>query len=144
MTAKDFIIEQLNLISTKVKDIGLRYAFDKRSKFHIIEVSPDDIYFTDDKYRSLESDIEIEFINKFPEEDLLFSEISVLNDMTDLIHEIVPPTASDIIGRQKNRNLPKALIDIEDWIKITSNDVIMNNKQQDITFCYNESYAVAA
>lgn len=90
MTAKDFIIERLKMISSKIKDVSLRYAFDVRSNFHIVEVSPDGIYSNDGEYRLLESDVEMEFMSKFPDEDILFSERSDLNDMTNLIFEISP------------------------------------------------------
>ncbi len=85
MKAKDFIKSRLSYISDKIPGIGIRYAYDKKTSFHIIEVYPESVRRGDNIYMEFEYCLLQEFHSLFPAEDLLISEIDSTNDMSNLI-----------------------------------------------------------
>lgn len=90
MNAIEFLKSQLSEISDKIPEIGLRYAYDKITSFHIIEVYPEDIRRSNTSYIELEHDLWINFQKSYPNEDLLISEVDNINDMSNLIFEKIP------------------------------------------------------
>lgn len=90
MKAKDFIKSRLSYISDKIPEIGIRYAYDKKTSFHIIEVHPESVRRGDNIYMEFEYCLLQEFHSLFPAEDLLISEIDSTNDMSNLIFEKRP------------------------------------------------------
>lgn len=87
MNAKDFIIESLVKISDKIFGIRLRYAYDVNTDFHIIEVSPEQIRRGNDEYVEMEADLWKEFYDKYPNEDILISDIDETNNMDNVLWE---------------------------------------------------------
>ena len=59
MNATDFIISKLKSISSKIPGIGIKYAYDRPTDFHIVEISPESIRLNDEEY------LEMERISKF-------------------------------------------------------------------------------
>ncbi|MCL3851450.1 hypothetical protein M1P97_09145 [Parabacteroides sp. GYB001] len=87
MKAKDFIIESLVKISDKIFGISLRYAYDVNTDFHIIEVSPENIRRKNDEYMEMEALLWKEFYDKYPNEDILISDIDETNNMGNMLYE---------------------------------------------------------
>ena len=87
MNAINFIISKLELISTKIPEIGIKYAFDKITNFHIVEIIPESIRRGNKEYMEMEYNLCNEFYEKFPEEDLLVSEPDEINNMSEVYFE---------------------------------------------------------
>lgn len=92
MNATEFIKSRLSSISEQIPKIGLRYAFDNTTSFHIVEIYPESIRRGNDFYMELECKLWNDFHSLFPEEDLLISEVDATNDMDNLIFEKIPST----------------------------------------------------
>lgn len=87
MNACEFIKATLNNISSKIKEVCLKYAYDNTSDFHIVEVSPEYIRRGNQEYMNMEYDLITEFRKYYPEEELLVSEPNPSNVMTNLIFQ---------------------------------------------------------
>lgn len=87
MNAINFIISRLELISAKIPGIGIKYAFDKITNFHIVEVIPESIRRGNEEYMEMEYNLCNEFYEKFTEEDLLISEPDEINNMNEVYFE---------------------------------------------------------
>ena len=87
MNATDFIISKLKSIASKISGIGIKYAYDKTTDFHIVEVSPESIRLNDKEYLEMEYMLWKEFQNSFPEEDLLVTGVKKMNNMDNILFE---------------------------------------------------------
>lgn len=87
MSAIEFIIFTLTNISKKLSGITLRYAYDKGTDFHIVEVSPESIRRGSPKYMEMEYKLWKEFSEFYPDEDLLIGETDDTNNMDNLLYE---------------------------------------------------------
>lgn len=85
---QDFVIETIQSIASKIPGIRIRYAYDRPTDFHIVEISPESIRLNDEEYLEMEYMLWKEFQEKFPEEDLLVSDPDKINNMENLIFEI--------------------------------------------------------
>lgn len=88
MGIKDYIINKIDELSLKMKEsyISVRYAYEKSTDFHVIEVSPETIRRKNEEYIKWEVSVWKEFAELFPNEDLVISEPTDLNDMANLIY----------------------------------------------------------
>lgn len=87
MNAKEYVIGKLKEVAKTINGISLKYAFDKITDFHIIEVSPESIRRGSEAYMKLESDLWAEFYSLYPNEDILISEVCESNDMANVIYD---------------------------------------------------------
>lgn len=87
MNATDFIISKLKSISSKISGIGIKYAYDRTTDFHIVEISPESIRLNDEEYLEMEYMLWKEFQNSFPEEDLLVTGVKKMNNMDNILFE---------------------------------------------------------
>ncbi len=83
--AKEFIINKLQKIFNSYEDIKLRYEY--RSDTHIVEVMPLQV-FHDNEFILLENDLEIEFEESFPMEEILFISEESLTEIKTPIFEL--------------------------------------------------------
>lgn len=90
MSATDFILSRLKMISKAIPAAGLRYAYDTTTDYHIIEVYPESVRRGDESYIEMECDLWRDFHDLYPQEDILISEIDETNDMSNLIYEKRP------------------------------------------------------
>jgi len=72
MSAKEFLTDKLKKMSLKFKDIKIRYEYRKSTMSHIVEVIPLLIFNNDEEYMRVEFELEEEFENLFPDEDIVF------------------------------------------------------------------------
>ena len=86
MEIQEFIINWINEIASKFEGISMKYAIEKFTNFHIIEISPDSIE-SSEEFSEEALDFEFDFFDKFPNEDLLICEESIENDMSNVIFE---------------------------------------------------------
>jgi len=70
--AKAFLISNLKKIFLKLENVEISYEFRDSSQTHIIEVKPNSIYKTCEKYIREEIELENSFYENFPSETMLF------------------------------------------------------------------------
>ncbi|OAV63468.1 hypothetical protein Barb6_03730 [Bacteroidales bacterium Barb6] len=112
MDAKDFIIARIDDLSKRTKGLSFRYAYDTKTDFHIVEVTPEEICSGSEEYIKLECDIWAAFYSLFPKEDLLISDKCRTNDMSNIIYEKHSDAVNDSSNRRdfifENNNCPAA------------------------------------
>jgi len=67
----NFLIEKLKDLHNKFDNIEIRYEYREKTKSHIIEIKPFELY-NDIEYIDSEIIIENEFEKLFPEENIIF------------------------------------------------------------------------
>ncbi|NDV83417.1 hypothetical protein [Bacteroides sp. 51] len=86
MEVRNFIIKSIDRIVQGVKGITMKYAHDPLTDFHIIEVQPESIRRGNDEYMKMEVQLWSDFYSRYPNENLLISDIDELNDMSNLVY----------------------------------------------------------
>lgn len=72
MKSQEFLKEKLTYLSSKFKDVKIRYEYRKNTQSHIIEIIPLSIYNDDEKYMMAEAKLEDEFESLFINENIIF------------------------------------------------------------------------
>jgi hypothetical protein len=72
MTSKEFVLKELEILTSRIPNIRVRYEYDKNAIVHIIEVVPNEIYHLDNDYIAWESDMDYRFIELYPTENICF------------------------------------------------------------------------
>lgn len=72
MTSKEYIKEKLQDLCNNFRNIKVRYEYRNLGNAHIVEVTPQEIYDTDEKYMRFEYEFEEEFERRFPHEEIMF------------------------------------------------------------------------
>lgn len=70
--SREFVIEQLNKLFLQLDEVEIFYRYDKKKGLHIIKVQPEEIFSESVQYIEMEESLEANFIEKFPEEEILF------------------------------------------------------------------------
>lgn len=86
MKASEYIISSIKEWQRVFPEMDVRYAYDIRSHFHIIEVSPASSSSLNEEYAALELNFWDGFLRDFPEEELLISEPDIRNDMSNQLY----------------------------------------------------------
>ena len=81
MKPRDYIIGQMNELINLFNSIELRYAFDTKTNFHILEVTPESIRRGCDDFVNIEYEINCEFSKLFPNDDILITEPNALTKL---------------------------------------------------------------
>lgn len=89
MKETDFLINALNEWCKQFEGIHVRYAYDSATEYHIVEVDPESIRRGNMEYKEAELTLWTQFMNTFPEADLLISEPSGANDMSNCLFDSV-------------------------------------------------------
>lgn len=89
MNEKDWIIETIKEWCNKYAGIHVRYAYEVRTAWNIIEVSPESIY-TSKEFMKDQHQLYLEFMELFPEKDLLISEPREEYDMSNTLYYKAP------------------------------------------------------
>lgn len=89
MKSKQYIIEKIKEIHSKIEGIRMLYTFDSEINFHIIQVSPEEIRRGSDSYIDLEADLWKSFFNQFPNEDILITEVDEDEDVSNVIFDTI-------------------------------------------------------
>lgn len=87
MKETDFLINALNEWCKQFEGIHVRYAYDAATEYHIVEVDPESIRRGNKEYKDAEMALWTQFMEAFPEADLLISEPSKVNDMTNCLFD---------------------------------------------------------
>lgn len=90
MNEKDWIIETIKEWCRKYAGIHVRYAYEVRTAWNIVEVSPEEIRRGNEAYMKDEHNLYIEFMELFPEKDLLISEPCEEYDMSNTLFQNAP------------------------------------------------------
>lgn len=72
MKSKQYLLEKLQELSLNFKDIKIRYEHRLNTSSHLIEVIPLAIFQSNEEYMLAEANLEDEFENLFPQEDIVF------------------------------------------------------------------------
>lgn len=86
MKATDYIISILNEWEKKFPSIVVRYAYEAKSHFHVIEVTPNELFTNDDEYARAEMKLWDNFFEMYPNEEILITEPDTRNDMSDILY----------------------------------------------------------
>lgn len=70
--AKTYILSKLKEVIKIVSSIKILYKYDSFSKEHLIKVFPSLEYNKNEKYQEIEGEIIFDFINKYPNDSLVF------------------------------------------------------------------------
>ncbi len=84
MNAKEYLIKKLNFLSEKFEDVKIRYEFRSNTQTHIVEIIPLSFFSENENYIQFEIELENEFEQLFPNENILF-----VSD--DSLTEIIAP-----------------------------------------------------
>ncbi len=71
MTPTEFIIEKLDDFASSHTDVRLRYEFDSRAIVHTVEISPVDLY-NSDECKDWQMDMLLDFVSEFPFDNIAF------------------------------------------------------------------------
>lgn len=74
MKSTEFIIHNLNKWNKKYEGIQIKYGFDSSSNFHVVEISPEEIRRGNQTYMEEELKMWLDFMVKYPKEEMLISE----------------------------------------------------------------------
>lgn len=86
-----YITQNVGSWAKKYPDIeSVRYAYDKISGFHIVEVSPETVRTDNEDFASEELNLWMNFMECYPDAELLISGPSDVNDMSNIIYESAP------------------------------------------------------
>ena len=72
MTAREYIVNELNVLVNRFSNITFKYKFDKKDFTHIIFVEPLTEFKGNEEYMIAESDLVYVFDKSFPNENILF------------------------------------------------------------------------
>ena len=137
MNATEFIKSRLSDISDKIPEIGLKYAYDKTTSFHIIEVYPEDVRRGNDSYLEWEYNMWKDFREMYPEEDILISEVDETNDMGNMIFTKTPADKLHIPNLDSDNLFSLVFKIIPNSHK--EEDINCNLPYEPITMNYNEA-----
>jgi|GEM_PF-1345085 hypothetical protein len=83
----EFIKNNIKEWCKRFEGIHIKYAYEKESEFHIIEVAPESIRRGNKKYEKAETQLWDDFMASFPDSDLLISEPCRTNNMENIIFD---------------------------------------------------------
>jgi len=72
MKARDFIENRLQELIEKFPQMRVSYEFDILSNSHFIEVLPSEEFKTNSEYSKFETNLIVDFISTYPNEDIVF------------------------------------------------------------------------
>ena len=82
MKSKEFIVEKLKELVSIFPDLKVRYEFDSNTLTHKIEINPLELFESNDDYLNAEMNLENDFEDTFPNENIIF----ISNDSLTQIH----------------------------------------------------------
>ncbi len=83
MKSIDFVIERLESLYSTIENINIRYEYRQTTSTHIIEITPKDIFDSNEDYIIYEEKIEGEFKTAFFDENILFISSESLTEIKD-------------------------------------------------------------
>ena len=84
---QNFLKEALKELEKLFIGINLKYAYDTLTEYHIVEVKPEEIRRGNTDYKRVEIQLWTDFMEHYPNEDLLICAPSDANDMTNVLFE---------------------------------------------------------
>jgi len=88
MKSKKFIKEKLELLFAQFNDIKIRYEYTANTYSHLIEVTPLDFFEENERYMTLEAELEEEFESLFPSENIVFISEGSLSEIKSAEFEL--------------------------------------------------------
>lgn len=87
MNIKDYIIEKINDLVVIFPFLKVSYQIDNYSKSNYIKVLPKESFNNDEDYQKHETNLIIDFITNYPEEEIVFVSEDCLIEVTEPIYE---------------------------------------------------------
>ena len=81
MSSKQYIIKKIDEIVSGFKNVQVFYQYDNDESTHYIKIIPAGIYNSDKEYIDYENKFILDFISKFPNEEIVFL---TENDIIDI------------------------------------------------------------
>lgn len=126
MTSKEFVIENIKLITEYFPNLKCTYEYDEDSKVHLIEVLPRGEFKDNKKYEIFESDIVFNFMSKYNDSNIAFFTSG------DSLISIKNPTYTVVGSKFKYKTIKNFSLEDFEFININEN-------------CYGDNnYALAA
>ncbi len=91
-----FLLKTLKEWCDRFDGIHVRYAYDTTSEYHIVEVDPESIRRGNEQYQKAELVLWTEFMERYPDSDLLICEPSKANNMSNCLFDSVLCLASEV------------------------------------------------
>ena len=88
MKAKEFITEKLKELFELFENIQIRYEYRNSTNSHIIEIKPKSLFEEDEAYMEMEADLEKEFEQLFPSENIVFISEGSITEIKDAVFEL--------------------------------------------------------
>lgn len=88
MKMKDYIIDKINELSSYYPTTKVGYYVDEFSNSNYIKVLPSDEFDNNKDYQKFEANFIIDFIDKFPYEEIVFISEKSLIDLSEPLYEI--------------------------------------------------------
>ncbi|MBW6482246.1 MAG: hypothetical protein K0B10_04210 [Vicingaceae bacterium] len=112
MTAKEFIIERLDLIIEYFPNLKCIYEYDEMSKVHLIKVLPQGEFDLNKKYSEFESEIVFDFICRYNDSNILFfTEDDVSISIKNPVYQVVGKKfESELISSYSFENFNKTIL----------------------------------
>ena len=88
MTSSEYLINKLTNLVNSFPTIKCAYEFDSFDNTHTVEISPSEFYNNNQTFYKLSSEIDKEFISKFPFEGLYFIDSNDLIPIQNIMFEV--------------------------------------------------------
>lgn len=86
-TIEQYIKSKLGELKKVLIQLSYRYAYDSKTDFHIVEIEPYSIIEDNDIVFDILDEMQTEVYDTYPECNLVYSEESSCNDMSNLLDE---------------------------------------------------------
>ncbi len=115
MTVKEFLKDELTLLSNAFNHVIVKYEYNHLAETHIVELTPQNEYYHNNKLDIFWIDIADRFMNLFPAENLSFVSSDSIVKVTSPELEFNLPKAESadwfaLLTRIANRDLSNAII----------------------------------
>jgi len=125
MKSKKFIKEKLEQLFAQFNDIKIKYEYRANTCSHIIEVTPLEFFEKDERYVTLEAELEEEFETLFPNENIVFISEGSLSEIKSAEFELGGESIT----------FDNEVINI---------DFVVDGFNENVDFQYSNNYALAA
>jgi hypothetical protein len=79
--SQEFLIGKLSRLITELPEVQVRYEQNEHTFTHVIEILPLSVFKNNPEYIKIERDLEKDFRENFPEEEILFISEDSLNEI---------------------------------------------------------------
>lgn len=127
MESRDYLIKELHDLHATLPYLNIKYEFDVNDEMHIIEVTPIEFYEKDERYIIRQIALKEDFINKFPNEEILFMTENIL---VQIKHPLLILNTTELDVQEAeiiDGNAEKVLSDFNFFLDLMRKDATVGN-----------------